>query len=215
MTRPARRAATLLAMSAAVVLAACTTARVTTYHSLAEPPASPASAPTADARTAPQVPGTAPILLYDFALVAVPPQVNVPQFVVRNPDDTLTLLEQQRWAAPLGDEIRSAIAERLARRFKAQVPGQNLPGQRTAERLQVDVRRFESLPGREVRLEAAWSVRTLSEPLLGVRCDSEIRQSVGPGFEALAAGHRAAVQLLADDIGRVMRGLQQGQTACP
>ena len=55
----------------------------------------------------------------DVLPVSVPPQVDQPQWLVRAPDDSLQMLEQERWAAPLRDEIRSAVAERLIARWGA------------------------------------------------------------------------------------------------
>jgi uncharacterized lipoprotein YmbA len=193
----------------AALAAACSSPPATRFHSLLMPPAA-FDAPPADS---PSAVAAAP-LLYEFTAVTVPQQVDQPQLVVRNVDDTMYKLEQERWAGPLADEFRAAVSERLARRFKAQQARHLLPDQRPSERLRIDVLRFESMPGREVRLEAAWSLRTLADNAIGLSCRSEIRQSIGPGYEAIAAGHRAAVALLADEIGPAMQGLQNGQATC-
>ncbi|CAN5539515.1 PqiC family protein [soil metagenome] len=208
-SRLRRAASAMLVLATAALVAACSTPAPTRFHSLLMPPTS-VDTPPAD----PQATQDAGPLLYEFTPISIPSQVDQPQFVVRNPDDTLYVLEQERWIAPLADELHSSLSERLGRRFKAQEARQQFVGQRASQRLQIDVLRFESLPGREVRIEASWSVRTLAETTIGVSCRSEIRQSVGPGYEAIAAGHRAALILLADEIGPVMQGLAKGQTTC-
>jgi len=200
-----KRFAMGVAVASAILLAGCSAPAPTQFHSLLTPPgASPEAPATIGAST----------LIYDFGPVSIPPQVNQPQFVIRNPDDSLTLLEQQRWVAPLSDDIRGAMAERLGRRFGARIARDALPGQKAALRLNVDVLRFEAMPGREIRVEAAWSIRTLSDSPIGLRCHSDIRQSVGNGYEAMTAGYRSAMALLSDDIGPVLQAMTKGPTTC-
>ena len=200
-----KRFAMGLAVAGAVMMAGCSTPVPTQFHSLLAPPSAQPEAPAS---------AGAATLIYDFGPVSIPPQVNQPQFVIRNPDDSLTLLEQQRWVAPLSDDIRGAMAERLGRRFGARIARDALPGQKAVLRLNVDVLRFEAMPGREIRVEAAWSVRTLNDSAIGLRCHSDIRQSVSNGYEAMTAGYRSALALLSDDIGPVLQAMANGPTTC-
>ena len=179
------------------------------HRPLLPPPGAVEAAPT-DARAS----ADATVLFYDFAPVTIPQQVSQPQFVVRNPDDTLTMLERQRWIAPLSDEIRGAIAERLSRRYKEQLSRNALPNERAVVRLNVDVLRFEAMPGREIRVEATWTLKTTGDNPVGLRCQTEVRQSIGPGYEVMTAGYRSAMTLLADDIGPAMQAIRRGQSAC-
>jgi uncharacterized lipoprotein YmbA len=178
------------------------------FHTLLAPerPASSASSAPA-ART----------VYVDVLPVHVPAQVDHAQWVVRQPDETLLVLEQDRWASPLPDEVRGALVERLAARWGAvDVRAVGLPPA-AMWRVRIDVQRFESIPGREARLEAAWSVSlpasaTSPREASSVVCRSVFVEPVGDGgVAALAAGHRRNVGKLADAIGERLQ--QPG--SCP
>ncbi len=124
----------------ALLLAACSSVPPTRFHTLMPP---------LDARaTAPAV-NRAP---WQLQHVNVPAQVDRPQFVLRSADGSLAVLEQERWIAPLADELGGALTDTLARRLGPASTSD-------AWQIAVDVQRFESVPGRLARLEAAWSVR--------------------------------------------------------
>ena len=76
----------------------------------------------------------------------VPAQVDQPQFVVRRADDTLAVLEQERWIAPVQDEIRAALIEHLSVRLGP--PGAAPRAGARDWRVAIDVQRFDSAPGR-------------------------------------------------------------------
>jgi len=190
----------LAAMLMLVALGGCVSAGSKAperFHTLLAP-ASPAASASA-----------AKPLYVDVLPVHVPAQVDHAQWVVRQGDDSLLVLEQDRWAAPLPDEIRGALVERLAARWSAvDVRAVGLPPG-PVWRVRVDVQRFESIAGQETRLEAAWSV---SLPASGVVCRSVFTEAVGEAsVAALAAGHRRNVAKLADAIGSRL----QGTGGCP
>ena len=145
----------------------------------------------------------------DVLPVHVPAQVDHAQWVVRQGDDSLLVLEQDRWAAPLPDEVRGAVVERLAARWGAvDVRAVGLPPA-AVWRVRIDVQRFDSTPGREARLEAAWSVSLTPSAVV---CRSVLTEAVGEAsVAALAAGHRRNVAKLADLIGSRL----QGAGGCP
>jgi uncharacterized lipoprotein YmbA len=189
------------------LLAGCTASRPPErFHTLLPPTSAAASSP-APVRT----------VHVDVLPVHVPAQVDHAQWVVRQPDDSLLVLEQDRWAAPLPDEMRGALVERLASRWGAvDVRAVGLPGG-PVWRVRVDVQRFESLPGREARLEAAWSVSlpaSASPPreAASLVCRGVFVESVGgTDVAALAGGHRRNMIKLADAIGERL----QGTAGCP
>ncbi len=196
-------AAGLAAAVLAALLAACSSAKLPErFHTLL-PAERAASAPA----------GGAPVYV-DVLPVGVPAQVDHAQFVVRQPDDSLLLLEQDRWAAPLQDELRGAIVERLSTRWGAvDVRGVALPLP-AVWRVRVDVQRFESIPGRESRLESTWSVSSTQRGGATLVCRSVVAESAGAGgVPALAAAHRRAAVRLADEIGERLRAMVAGGTA--
>lgn len=167
------------------------------------------------AQAAASAPAASPVYV-DVLPVGVPPQVDHAQWVVRQGDDSLLMLEQDRWAAPLADELRGAIAERLASQWGAvDIRGVALP-QPSIWRVRVYVQRFESMPGREARIESVWSVSGTQRGAATLVCRSARVEPVsGADVSSLAAAHRRAVTALADEIGRRLRAMQAGQpVAC-
>jgi uncharacterized lipoprotein YmbA len=151
----------------------------------------------------------------DVMPVSVPAQVDHAQWVVRQADDTLLMLEQERWAAPLGEELRGAIAGRLAGRWGVVNVHAVAAPPAPVWRVRVDVQRFESVPGREARIDSIWSLSPPSPPSVpAVVCRTSVREGViDNGAPALAAAHRRAVAQLADRIGAQLRAMQAGEKA--
>ena len=157
---------------------------------------------------------------YPFELlpVAVPAQVDVPQLVVREGGQGMLPLDGQRWIAPLGDEIRGALAADLARALG--VPDMSgLPGNgRPRLRVKLDVRRFESVPGSHALIDAAWSLRLVggSGGQDALTCTSRVSEPVTAGYDALVAGHQQALAALAASIATAARAYESGgRPSCP
>lgn len=197
-----RHATMLLAATAAALLAACASAPLHYYTLL------PAAASVADPATA---------IPFEVLVVNVPAQVDRPQLVVRQGGQSVALLEGQRWIAPLADEVRGALAADLARAL----PGRDVGGMTASDKplLQVslDLRRFDSQPGGYALIDGAWRVHWRHDGKLATQaCTSRIRETVGPGYDALVQGHQQALAQLAQQIAAVGRALESGQPAsCP
>jgi uncharacterized lipoprotein YmbA len=208
------RGSALLALALSAMLAGCAGNKLPErFHTLMERSSSGAMAAAMPASS----PAAGAPLYVDVLPVAVPAQVDRPEWVVRQADDSLLLLEQDRWAAPLRDELRGAIVDRLASRWGAtDVRGVSAPAA-APWRVRVDVQRFESVPGREARLEAAWSIANSAapdarRPLPTLVCRSVLQEPVSDAsVAALAAAHRRALQRLVDAIGLRLRAAQAGQ----
>jgi uncharacterized protein len=156
-------------------------------------------------RAAPASPAQA----WELAPVTVPVQVDQPQLVVRLPDDTLAVLEYDRWIAPLGDEIRAALSQRIASAVAANPASTAAPAAPGKTwRIAIDVQRFDSAVGRYARLETEWSIRSGDGAAL--RCRSVFEQPVASGVPALAAGHRAAVAQLGDTLAAALKAVAGG-----
>ena len=205
MTRPlpasdARRRGAALGVAALALLAACSSVQPPRYHTLLPAPAS-AVRPAAPAGS----------LAWEVLPVAVPAGVDQPQWVVRTVDGSLAVLEQERWIAPLGEEIRAAVADRLTQDVGAPALS---PESRKRWRIRIDVHRFDSAPGREARLEATWTLSSDADAAAALRCRGEFVQALAAGgYLALAKGHQQAVTTLADAIGSALQALNAGQTA--
>lgn len=213
----ARAALRPVLLAALVLLAGCASPPSTRLHSLL-----PAAAATA-ARAA-----EGPALAIALTPVVVPVQVDQPQWLVRLPDDTLALLEYDRWASPLPDELRAALREALAGRWGAIESAGATPSWRIA----VEVTRFESMPGQAARLESQWTLTPArgaagtpgratgaaagaasgAEGAAGVTCRVVLNEPAPGGTAALAEAHRRAVVRLADQIGHQLRVASRGET---
>lgn len=192
---PLRWATLLLALT----LGACSTPPALRLHTLMPDPA-PAAGP----------PG--PVITVQLGPVLVPAQVDQPQWLVRLPDGTLALLDNERWASPLRDELRAALREQLARRWAVATTA-SPADPAVAWRVDVELLRFESIPAQAAWIDARW---TLTPPRgsagKAMSCGAVLREPVAEGSMALVEGHRRAVVRLADRIGRQLR--QGGGSDC-
>lgn len=193
----------LTCLALPLLLAACSSKTPLNYHTLTS-----AAEPASQARAAD----------FRFALqsVSVPPQVDQPQLVVRQ-GDGIALLENERWIAPLADEVRSALSADLSRDLGTLDLGDAPRGTGAPVlRIKVDLQRFDSQPGRGVQQDALWTLR-LAEPG-GERvltCGSRISQPAGASYAEVVAAHRQALAALARRIEPVARAfVNESVTKC-
>lgn len=155
---------------------------------------------------------------YRFELlpVTIPAQVDQPQLVVRQSDDQVALLEGEQWIGPLAEQIQTAVSDDLQGRLGvADVYGLPHAGSGHVFRIKLDVRRFESMPGRYALVSAAWSVRG-EDAKRALECTTTAKQPVADGYAALVQGHQQALASLSGDIATVVRQLAAGgSAACP
>lgn len=189
------------AAALALLLAACASSSPTRVHTLL---------PRADTDAlAPSAPYAIEVLPAE-----VPAQVDVPQLVVRRGDGELTLVETRQWAAPLPAELRTALSSLLRARLGVRdvyrlARADALP----VWRIKLVVNRFDTEPGTAVQLDAGWS---LSGDRVTLSCASQVRETIGPGFDAAVQGHQRALARVADDIAGTLRALQANTPpACP
>jgi uncharacterized lipoprotein YmbA len=176
-------------------LAACSSAP-THFHTLV-PPAAPAIGQVA-----------APFLI-DVQAVGVPPQVDQPALVLRHGSTGVSVLDGERWASPLGDEIRGALVADLSTRLGTHdVHGLPRPKDSKVVHVQFDVRRFDSEVGGEATLEASWQVRAAEA---GASCSSRIGEPAGGSYDSLVEAHQRALAKAADQIAVAVRAAAAGQ----
>ncbi|KPC55463.1 PqiC family protein [Amantichitinum ursilacus] len=157
-------------------------------------------------------PGVAAPTLASKPVVAIS-SVNVPgtvdrlQLVISQPDNTIALLEHQRWVSPLKTQIASALALDLSRRLDNAVvtTWPQVPPAGTALTINVGVQRFESRPGVSATLEAVWQLLDdQGKPVQSGR-NLIIEPTQGTDYVALAAAHDRAIAQLADQIAAAIR----------
>jgi uncharacterized lipoprotein YmbA len=180
-------------IAAAMLLGACASAPPDRFYTLG------ASAPAAAAAPAGET------VYIEMLAVTVPAQVRRKQLVVATGPGQVDMLEHHRWIGPLADEIQQALSLEVSNRLGAiDVNKTPYPDGAAPWRISTNVQRFESVSGAYALLDATWSVRRVgSEAVL--TCRSVLREPVGQGYEALVAGHRAALARLAQAMAAAVR----------
>jgi hypothetical protein len=148
---------------------------------------------------------TSPAFLIDIRSVKVPAALARSQFVVQVNATQVKVLEDDRWASPLADEIRHALLADVTRQAGAPAGheashAENVP----VYQVYVDVQRFESWPGSHVLIDVVWNVRALNGPQT-LTCHSTVSQPVSAGYEAIVDGHRHAIRRVAAQIAEGVR----------
>ena len=199
---PSRRALGAAVLGAAL-LAGCGSAPRDQFYTLGGAPATPAAAPA---------PAAGATLYFEMRPVTIPAEVRRPQLVVGGREGRVELLEHHRWAGPLVDQITGALSLALANELGAVDVYRNpAPEGSAVYRIGANVQRFESKEGGYALLDATWSVRRLDGDVQ--TCRSVLREPVGAGYDALVAGHRAALAKLAAAIAANVRSQAAGSGA--
>jgi uncharacterized protein len=145
--------------------------------------------------------------------VSVPPTVNRAQIVVTSGAHQVSIDEYNRWASPLQDEIARVVAEDLATMLgtKHVTLFSSSLSSEIDYRVQIEVRTFESSPGKDASLDALWMVRRMKDGMRQVGRAS-VRELVHQnGFEEMAAAHSRAIARLSQDIASAVRMLEGAQ----
>ncbi|WP_175781190.1 PqiC family protein [Burkholderia cenocepacia] len=184
------------ALLAALALAACSSPPARFYT------LSPADA-AVPLRTAP----ANPAFLIEVPSVGVPEQVAKSQLVVQKNAAQVDVLEQERWASPPADEIRRALSDDLAAQLGTiDVANSAYPAGVPVYRISVNVQRFESWPGKRAAVDAVWSVRSLATQAV-MTCRTSVAEPVADGYDALVAGHRRALDVIATQAAAGVRAM--------
>jgi len=169
------------------------------YYTLTPPPekTSPASETT---------------LAIDVRLVHTPPQLNRSELMIRTGPTEVTLLENERWASPVSDEIKDAVRLELQRRLGG-MTGLRLA--LTKLTLDIDVQHLEAELGQYALLEASWSA-TLSatgQRSNGARattCTFQADEKIQTGYAGMVEGYQREIASLADAIVAVLTSTASG-----
>ena len=192
-----RRVALALLSAASLLAAGCGTPPPLKFYTLAATATSTAAPPASS-------------IVIAVGPVTVPSEVDRPEFVVSTGPNEVRLDDFNRWAAPLQDGLTRAIAENLVtivgtpRVVRYPQTLATDPDYRVA----VEVRTFESTPGKSAALDAVWTVRRLKDGKSQTGRTSAREAVSGSGYDALAAAHSRGVARLSEDIAGAMRALQ-------
>jgi hypothetical protein len=141
--------------------------------------------------------------------VSVPAALDRPQIVVTSGANQVTFDEFNRWASPLQENVAHVVAENLAAMLGTSRV--SLYTQTTDAdvdyRVRIEVRSFESVPGKSASLIASWTVRRTKD---GKSETGRTSASEAPGdasYDALAAAHSRALARLSQDIAQAVSSL--------
>ena len=141
--------------------------------------------------------------------VSVPPVIDRPQIVVTTGPNQVTVDEFSRWASPVQDNLARVVADDLGAVLGSPrvTLYQSQLGAEVDYRVQIEVRNFESAPGKYASLEALWSVRRLKDGKTETG-HTVLRESVeSEGFDGLAAAHSRGIAKMSQEIADTLRTL--------
>jgi hypothetical protein len=159
-----------------------------------------------------KAPVLAPVSKLSIAVgpVSVPAAVDRPEIVVSTGANQVQLDEFNRWASPLQDEISRVVTENLVTMLGTGQVIQSPPSlsENATYRVAIEVQRFESVPGKYVRLDAVWTLRRTRNGKSTTGRTSVQEEVSEPDYGALAAAHSRAIARLSRDIADEVRALE-------
>jgi uncharacterized lipoprotein YmbA len=151
----------------------------------------------------------------DLRVVHAPPQLNRSELMVRTGPTEVTLLENERWASPLSDEIKDALRLELQHRLDRIA---ELRPALTKLTLNIDVQHFEAELGKYALLEASWSAATsVTGPRANgapaTTCTFQAEEKIVTGYAGIVEGYQRAIAALAEAIVAVLTSSSSGINA--
>jgi uncharacterized lipoprotein YmbA len=138
--------------------------------------------------------------------VTIPAALDQPQWVVSKGEHEVEVLEEHRWAAPLKDEITSALVARLAPLVgDAMVTAYAQSASLNPDvRILADISRFELRPGDKAVFEALWTIKT--NDVTARRGHTHLTiPVVGNDHAGLATAQSRALDAMAQDVAAALR----------
>jgi uncharacterized lipoprotein YmbA len=185
---------------AAGLLVGCASSQAIHFHTLM---------PTAEPKNAKPPRAT---FLIEVRPVGVPAQADRQPLALRR-GSTISLIENERWAAPLGDELRSAMSVRLTQELGTEDIGDHaVSSDIPVVRIRIDVQRFDAVFADYVSIDITWTMRSARGDRHDVVCSSEQRVAVASGYDALVEGYQQLLDGLAANIASSARRLMDGSS---
>lgn len=152
--------------------------------------------------------------------VRVPDRLDKPQIVLRTSDSEVVALEQQRWAAPFGSELRDALSADLATTLSAvDVGGAAAPAGVPLYRIGTEMRSYDARPGQGVTALVTWRVSrdaaTQGASTAALTCQTTLALPVNgqpagadAGVDAVVSSTQRLVQQWSQQIAQSVQGLE-------
>ena len=171
--------------------------------------------PLTDMQAKANSPATDQKLSIGVGPVEIPEMLNRPQIVTRSGPNKLNVDEFHRWASRLDESFARVLAENisllLATDQVAVYPWQT--DFKPRYRVALKIRYFEGQLGKDVILEAIWSVSSQQSQQTHIKRKSVINEPLSPepDYAALVAAHSRAIAQLSREIVKEIQNLQSGK----
>jgi len=181
------------------LLVACASSPPVRYHTLSRPETTDGTADTSGAAR----------VLVQILPIEVPEGVARDNIVLKDPSGRVTVLQTDRWLAPVADDMKQVVADALWRAaratntYQAPVPAQStsLPQYRLAVRIE----RFDAISGQAATVEGSWTLRSLSDDAVHICRWAGTQPLDAMDGAAAAAALAEASHRLAERIGDSLR----------
>ena len=176
----------------------CTSAPVR-YYTLTPPPAK-------------ALPASQATLVIDVRVVRIPPQLNRSELMVRTGPTEVTILENERWASPVNNEIEDAVRLELQDRLGRMTGWRPAFAKLT---LDIDVQHLDAELGRYALLAASWSAAfsatgQRSTGARAITCTFRSDEKVHAGYAGMVEGYQREIAALADAIAAMLTSPSSG-----
>ena len=197
---------------AVIALTACASNPVH-YYTLVSPATSATTTATSTTARA-----AAPLAI-NVLPVGIPAQLDQQQMVVRSGTGAARILDNERWVAPLGDELRAALSSALVEQLGARnVTGLPRPSNQTVMSIRTQVRRFDAWPGSMAQFEADWVVgvqqNTPGTPAR-ISCSTRLNEAAPGGYADMVRVQQRMIEQFATRIASTVRSFGNGALPVP
>ncbi|MBS0151962.1 MAG: membrane integrity-associated transporter subunit PqiC [Nitrospira sp.] len=155
-----------------------------------------------------------PTLRIALEPLTIPEIVNRPQFVVKSGPNTVSLIDDHRWAESLRREISRVLAENLSRILgtnEVWIYTQPRAG-RVDYRLLVDVSRFETNRKQDISLDVLWTITRVLPSGEDQRTHgrSSVQRPIeGAGYQAIASAYSHALATVSQEMAAAIRSMRE------
>ncbi|GAB4063265.1 PqiC family protein [Uliginosibacterium sediminicola] len=145
--------------------------------------------------------------------LSIPIRLDQPQLSVRQ-GERLVMLETERWAGPLDEELRAAFSAALTEQLATQdLSGLPLRASKPVMRIQLQVRRLDAWLGKVVEFEADWSLSFVGEATPALNCHSRFSEPAAAGYGGMVQAVQRSVVATAQQIAQDARRWAQSRNA--
>lgn len=149
--------------------------------------------------------------------VQVPAEVDTDQIVVRESSNTLAREPEDRWAAPLTDEIRAALGDAWRQDYGLEDVQGVAGAMPSIPQVGVRVQKLDAAMGSHVELVASWWVSPdQGSTMKSWSCQRVLFEHAGGGIDELVDAQQRVFRSLAGDIATSVIAMSNHQTpVCP